>query len=109
LQHTAALAEADADDLRRELEKAKRRHAKEVASLQQRLHNSSSETLAVYARIADKESGDEGDFVQPETAFVLRDGNSTSGLSESFSSATTLSDFSNDTCVYESWNAFPSP
>lgn len=108
-KHTAALAEADADDIRRELEKAKRMHAKEVASLQQRLHTSTSEKLSMYARIADKESGDEGDFVQPETAFVLREGKSTSGLSESFSSATTVSEFSNDTCVYDSWDAFPSP
>lgn len=105
LQHTAAVAEGDADDLRRELEKSNRRHAKEVASLQQRLQNSSSAVCSRCADMDDKKWGDDGDCVQPETAIVLRVGKTTSGVSESLSSATKLSEFSNSTRVYESWDA----
>lgn len=105
LQHTAAVAEGDADDIRRELEKLKRRHAKELVSLQQRLHNSSSEKCAACARcsgMSDKKPVDDGDCVQTETAIVLRD---VKGTSESLSNATTLTDYCNNSCVYESWDA----
>lgn len=97
IQHTAAVAEGDADELRRELEKSHRRYAKEVASLQHRLRNSSSG-----ATIDDRKTGDGGDCVQAETAIVPRSENPTCAVSESLS---TLSDVSEGTCVYESWDA----
>jgi hypothetical protein len=104
-QHTAAVAEGDADELRRELEKSKRRHAKEVASLQQRLLSSSSGSLVICSRcakMADKKTGDDGDCIQAGTAIVVRSGKTTSAASESLSA---LSDFGDGTCVYESWDA----
>ncbi|XP_024379513.1 kinesin-like protein KIN-12B [Physcomitrium patens] len=96
-KHTAAVAEEEADELRRELKKSNRRHFKEIASLQQRLHQSSSRDLA--------HLGDDGDNVQAETAIIPHVMKQDPGVSESLSGDTTISEFSDDgTCVYENWD-----
>ena len=99
------MAEGDVDELRRELEESNRGHAKEVASLQNRLKKSSTGSFSVCSRCTrmdDKKTEDDDDRANAETAIVLRNGKLTSAISGSVSN---LSDFSDGTCVYESWEA----
>ena len=91
------MAEGDVDELRRELEESNRRHAKEVATLQNRLQNSSSESLIVCPRCArggDMKTEDDNDCIKAEYLYQAVSG-----------SVSNLSDFSDGTCVYESWEA----
>lgn len=94
------------------MEKSNRRHAKEVASLQQRLLNSQSQTAApcpkcgalnpVKSNEGQKIHVVDDDQVQNQVA-DNRDASNTGNVTDSWSSSTSLSDCTEDKCLSESW------
>lgn len=113
-QQTATAAEQDSSGLRRDSEKLKRRHAKEIASLQQRLLESCSAkpSPCPMCGTVDPVKTDSSGVDQADSAKKEEEGKESDVLSsdpkrvpDSWSSDTSLSECTDRQSLSDSWNS----